>query len=217
MSSFRSRIRESLPFTTDMYEFVVAKKGMAPSKKKFAALRDSANPICLDLGGAGPGHGEWTTVDMTQECDIYWDLRHPIPLPSNSVSKIYSSHLFEHLTYQQGQKLLQESVRLLKPGGTFSICVPNARMYIEAYLGLRDLPSECFGYEPAFNSTTSIDAVNYVAYMSGEHKYMFDQENLLHLLSGAGLTKVTDRPFDPSCDRAERDFESLYAIGTKPE
>ena len=216
MSSFRSRIRETFPFTEDMYEFAVAKWDMRPSKKKFTALLNTGAPICLDLGGAGPGHGEWTTVDMTKECDIFWDLRNPIPLPANSVTKLYSSHLFEHLTYQQGQKLLQESMRLLKPGGTFSICVPNARMYIEGYLGLRELPEDCFGYLPAFNATTSIDAINYVAYMSGEHKYMFDQENLLHILSTAGLINVTERPFDPSSDRAERDFESLYAIGTKP-
>ncbi len=54
-----------------MYEFAVAKWDTVPSKKKFAALTDSARPICLDLGGAGPGHGEWTTVDMTKECDIF--------------------------------------------------------------------------------------------------------------------------------------------------
>ena len=215
MRSFRSGIRETLPFTVDMYEFAVAKWDMVPSKKKFKALVSTRAPICLDLGGAESGSGEWTTVDMTKECDIFWDLRNTIPLPANSVSKIYSSHLFEHLTYQQGQKLLQESLRLLKPGGTFLICVPNARMYIESYLGLRDLPEDCFGYLPAFNNTTSIDAINYVAYMSGEHKYMFDQENLLHLLRSAGLTDVSERPFDPTCDRAERDFESLYAIGTK--
>lgn len=215
MNSFRSRIRETFPFTENMYEFAVAKWDSRPSKKKFLALVNTGAPICLDLGGAGPGHGEWTTVDMTKECDIFWDLRNPIPLPSNSVAKIYSSHLFEHLTYQQGQKLLQESLRLLKPGGTFSICVPNARMYIESYLGLRELPTESLGYLPAVNNTTSIDAINYVAYMSGEHKYMFDQENLLHILTAAGLTHVSERPFDPTCDRAERDFESLYAIGTK--
>lgn len=200
-----------------MYAFAVGKWDMRSSKKDFETLLKQGAPICLDLGGAIPGHGEWTSVDMTKECDIYWDLRNPIPLPANSVSKIYSSHLFEHLTYQQGQKLLQESMRLLKPGGTFSICVPNARIYLEGYLGMREFPDECFGYLPAFNNTTSIDAVNYVAYMSGEHKYMFDQENLLHILSRAGLTKVAAREFDPSCDRAERDFESLYAIGTKPE
>ena len=216
MSRFRAGIRHAMPFTIDIYEFATQKKAMLPSKKKFSTLIESHRPIGLDLGGADPGHGGWTTVDMTKECDIYWDLRLRIPLPDSSVTKIYSSHLFEHLTYEQGQKLFQESMRLLKPGGTFSICVPNARMYIEGYMGARDIPEDYFGWRLAFNSTTSIDAINYVAYMGGEHKYMFDQENLLYLLNDAGLAEVSERPFDPTCDRAERDFESLYAIGTKP-
>ena len=216
MGRFRARIREKLPFTTDIYEFAIAKKGMLPSKKKFAALAQNTNPICLDLGGADPGKGGWASIDMTLQCDIYWDLRLPIPLPSGSVSKIYSSHLFEHLTYDQGQGLLREGLRLLKPGGTFSICVPNARIYVEHYLGIKPVPDEYFGWEPAFNNTTAIDAINYVAYMDGEHKYMFDRENLLHILSGAGFKDVAERKFDSETDRPERDYESLYAIGTKP-
>jgi predicted SAM-dependent methyltransferase len=216
VSRFRAGIREKLPFTTDIYEFVLAKKGMFPSEKRFTALAQSSDPICLDLGGADPGKGEWTSVDMTLQCDIYWDLRLPIPLPGSSVSKIYSSHLFEHLTYDQGQGLLRESLRLLKPRGTFSICVPNARIYVEHYLGIKPVPDEYFGWEPAFNNTTGIDAINYVAYMDGEHKYMFDQENLLHILTGAGFKDVAEREFDSETDRPERDCESIYAIGTKP-
>ena len=52
-------------------------------------------------------------------------------------------------------------------------------------MGARDIPEDYFGWRPAFNSTTSIDAINYVAYMGGEHKYMFDQENLLHIFRTA--------------------------------
>ncbi len=216
MTGFREQVRTVLPFSTGIYEFAIAKKGMFPSKKKFQNLTEHGALICLDLGGADPGKGEWTTVDMTKQCDIYWDLRLPIPLFDNSVSKIYSSHLLEHLTYSEGQALLKESIRLLKPGGTFSICVPNARIYVEHYLGIREVPQDYFGWKPAYNNTTSIDAINYVAYMDGEHKYMFDQENLLHILTRAGFQDVKERDFDPATDRAERDYESLYAIGTKP-
>jgi len=216
MTGFRERVRTVLPFSTDIYEFAIAKKQMYPSKKKFQNLIERGTVICLDLGGADPGRGEWTTVDMTKQCDIYWDLRLPIPLSDNSVSKIYSSHLFEHLTHSQGQALFKESIRLLKPGGTFSICVPNARIYVEHYLGIREVPHDYFGWKPAYNNTTSIDAINYVAYMDGEHKYMFDQENLLHILTCAGFQDVKERAFDPETDRAERDYESLYAMGTKP-
>jgi len=215
VSEIKTRIRESFPFTIPVYELVVSKKNMLASRKKFAALLNAQNPICLDLGGADSGKGSWTSIDMTQECDIFWDLRLPLPLPNSSVAKIYSSHLFEHLPYEQGQALIRESLRVLQPGGTFSICVPDSRIYIEAYLGIREVPSEFYAWTPAFNQTTAIDAVNYIAFMGGAHKYMFDQENLLHILSASGLVDVYARAFDPSLDRAERDYESLYAIGTK--
>ena len=153
---------------------------------------------------------------MSKECDIYWDLRLGMPFPNNSVAKIYSSHLFEHLTYTEGQKLMDECLRVLKPGGSFSIVVPNAQMYIEWYTGTREVPPGAFGWLPGYNQTTGIDALNYVAYMAGEHKYMFDQENLLHILRAKGFENVAKRDFDPEIDMAERDFESIYAIGHKP-
>ena len=105
MSQFRAWIRRAMPLTIDIYEFAIQKKAMMPSKNKFSNLIESQRPICLDLGGADSGRGGWTTVDVTKECDIYWDLRLPIPMPDSSVTKIFSSHLFEHLTYEQGQKL----------------------------------------------------------------------------------------------------------------
>lgn len=216
MSSVRETIRKSVPFSTDVYEFATSKWKMRPTKSHVKRLIDAKREIKLDIGGADPGKNGWLSVDMTDQCDLYWDLRLGIPFPNESVDHIYSSHLFEHLTYKEGQALLKESLRVLKPGGTFSICVPNARIYIEGYLGIREVPAEFFGWHDAFNNTTSIDAINYVAYMAGEHKYMFDIENLLHILNSAGFTSVTERNMDPSVDRPERDYESLYAIGRKP-
>ncbi len=216
MSSLREQIRTKLPFSTDVYEYVTSSRKMRPTPKRIKALLASNNPINLDIGGADKGRNGWTTLDITDGCDLYWDLRKGIPFPDASVDAIYSSHLFEHLTYQQGQSVLAESMRVLKPGGTFSICVPNARIYIEVYMGIKEVPDEFFGWRPAFNRTTAIDAVNYVAYMNGEHKYLFDIENLLHLLNLAGLTDVKERTLDPMVDRPERDYESIYAIGIKP-
>jgi predicted SAM-dependent methyltransferase len=216
VSSLREQIRTKLPFSTDVYEYVTSSRKMRPTPKRIKALLASNNPINLDIGGADKGRNGWTTLDITDGCDLYWDLRKGIPFPDASVDAIYSSHLFEHLTYQQGQSVLTESMRVLKPGGTFSICVPNARIYIEGYLGVRNIPDEFYGWRPAFNETTAIDAVNYVAYMNGEHKYLFDIENLLHLLNSAGLTDVKERTLDPMVDRPERDYESIYAIGIKP-
>ena len=218
MAGFREAIRTRIPFSTEAYEAVEHRRRRRGSKAQIRALKESGLPIKLDIGGGyQKGSNGWLTVDTSYECDLYWDLREGIPFETNSVEAIYSSHLFEHLTYQEAQGLLRECMRALRPGGTFSIVVPNARMYIEGYLGMRELPRDYFGWPDAYHQTTAIDAVNYVAYMAGEHKYMFDQDNLLHILMAAGFEDVRARDFDPETDMSERDFESVYAIGAKPQ
>jgi len=176
----------------------------------------SGRPLRIELGAPESGRNGWITIDVTEACDLCWDLRQGLPFPDASIEAIYSSHFFEHLTYAQGQALLQECLRTLKPGGTFSICVPNARLYIEAYLGLRRIPDSTFQYAPAHHATTAIDAGNYVAYMDGAHRHMFDEDHLLHVLHAAGFVEVVPREMDPGRDHAERDFESIYARAIKP-
>ena len=216
MSTLRSTIRAKIPFSTAIYEDVERRRRMARSRRLLDEIA-ARSPLKLDLGGGyRKGSNGWVTVDVSHECDLYWDLRYGIPFADGAVDALYSSHLFEHLPYGDGQKLLRESLRVLKPGGSFSIVVPNARLYVEHYMGSRDLPDDYFGWRPAYNGTTRIDALNYVAYMAGEHKYLFDEENLLHILRAAGFERVAPRAFDPETDLAERDYESLYAIGYKP-
>jgi len=175
------------------------------------------NEICVEVGaGYKKGKGEWITIDMNDTCDVYWDLRKGIPFPSESLKKIYSSHFFEHLSYKEAQQFLDECMRVLIPGGQFSICVPNARIYLEAYVNRTLLDETRFiAHPPAYNHTTRIDLVNYTAYMDGGHKYMFDEENLLFILSSKGFKNPSLRQFDPTLDLQERDFESIYAEAEK--
>ena len=173
--------------------------------------------IYLEVGaGDKKVENGWVTIDVTKNCDIYWDLRKGLPFPDQSISKIYSSHFFEHLSFKEGQKFLDDCLRVLVPGGTFSICVPNARIYIEAYLKSDSLDKNYFfGCKPAYNNTTKIDYVNYTAYMDGHHKYMFDEENLIYILKSKGFRNAHLREFDPNLDLKNRDFESIYAEAEK--
>ena len=98
-------------------------------------------------------------------------------------------------------------------GGEFSICVPNARLYIDAYTSGKKLTSPFLGWKDALHGQTAIDMVNYIAYMDGHHRYMFDEDSLLARLREAGFTDVRLRDFDPSVDSPGRDFESIYAVG----
>lgn len=172
--------------------------------------------IKLELGsGAKIGSNGWTTVDL-RRADISHDLRRGIPLQDGIVSKLYSSHFLEHLPYPQLLLHLSECLRVLKPGGEFLVAVPNARLYIEAYMNRFELRS-MEDLEPAYRCDTgsAIDQLNYVAYMGGAHKFMFDEENLQNLLTRVGFAHVSLREFEDGLDRPDRNHTSIYAIGVK--
>lgn len=211
-------IRKYFPFFIPIFKSIKNLIRPIISKIRINRILKESGEIFLEIGaGEKKGSGKWVTLDITNTCDLFWDLTKGLPFPDESVSKIYSSHLFEHFSYRDGQKLLDECMRVLKPGGTFSICVPNSRIYIEAYMGLRTLDDKQFftGWKPAYNNTTKIDYVNYVAHLDGHHKYMFDEENLLHILESKGFINVRLREFDPNLDKKIRDDESIYAEGAK--
>jgi predicted SAM-dependent methyltransferase len=199
------------------YDFVARQLRKKRARRYIQNCLEHSDVIKLEIGaGEKKGKNGWLTIDLTWKCDIFWDLREGIPFPDASVSNIYSSHLFEHLTYPEGQLLLDECMRVLKPGGQFSICVPNARLYIDAYVNSQVLDEKKYFPVPrSYNHTTKIDYVNYIAYMRGLHKYMFDQENLLHILNSKGFRNVRNRSFDPELDLISRDYESIYAVAER--
>ena len=181
-------------------------------------LRDYPE-IKLEIGaGMKTGTNGWITLDQNDACDINWNLLTGIPFPDNSISIIYSSHLLEHFFFRDMQVLIRECWRVLKPGGIFSASVPCARFFIEPYMkgdtGFWDsLPLH---WEPAYDKTGSlIDLVNYMAYMEGHHRYMFDEVNLVNIIKMNGFTNVSLRDFDPELDSLERKHESIFAIGYK--
>lgn len=185
------------------------------SKSKWKLLERS-DRIFLELGsGAKMGANGWTTVDL-QGADILHDLRNGIPLPDNSVNRIYTSHMFEHIPYKSLVLFLKECSRVLKVGGELSVCVPNSGLYIKSYLEKRQFKAEVGRYEPALVDTGSfLDQVNYICYMDGLHHYMFDEENLINTIKKAPFSTVNLRKYDPEVDLESRDFESVYATAVK--
>lgn len=184
-------------------------------KKQWKKLEKSSF-VKIELGsGSKKGKDGWTTVDQ-YGADIIWDLRRGIPLPNETVDKIYSSHLLEHIPYHQLIPFLRECRRVMKSDAEFSVCVPNFRLYVDAYKNKTLFSSRDTWYQPGIIDTgSSIDQLNYLAYMLDEHKYMFDEENLINTLTQAGFSNAQLREFDADLDLPERDFESIYAIAKK--
>jgi predicted SAM-dependent methyltransferase len=66
----------------------------------------------------------------------YGDVVGGLPVPSSSCAGVYASHVLEHLALDDFYKALDETMRILRPGGVFRLVVPDleqlARCYIAA-------------------------------------------------------------------------------------
>jgi SAM-dependent methyltransferase len=71
--------------------------------------------------------GQWRRVQ-------FWDLRYPLPFPDCTFNYIYSSHLFEHLFPQDGNRLFRECYRVLKGRGSMRVVVPDTYMAASQYV-----------------------------------------------------------------------------------
>lgn len=207
-------IKQASALVIQYFVELPAKRANDRNTKRIIA---SQRPIYLELGaGAKKGKNGWVTSDFYPGADLRIDILEPFPFPDNSVSKLYSSHVFEHFYTHQLEFILGECRRILKPGGIISVCVPNAKIYLDAYNNPDLFDSDRFCcYKPGYRFYSKMDYVDYIAYMGGQHCHMFDQENLVQMLEVNGFRNVGVRDFDPELDLQARDYESIYAQGEK--
>jgi predicted SAM-dependent methyltransferase len=80
---------------------------------------------------------QWINIDFNPQHRevISHDLRKGIPLADQSINAVYQSHFLEHFSKGDAIRLIRECFRVLKPGGTIRIVVPDleniCRLYLE--------------------------------------------------------------------------------------
>jgi hypothetical protein len=100
--------------------------------------------------------------------------------------------------------------------GVFSVAVPNVRIYLDAYARPDGFAYKDYCvYDTGLSFRSKIDCVNYIAYMGGHQYFMFNDDNLLIILSEAGFREVRLRDFYPAMGVAARRYETIYAEGKK--
>lgn len=98
--------------------------------------------VRLNLGSGQrrfEGHG-WINVDRVsrpgQEPDVICDLgRDRLPYEDGAVDTVVAHHVWEHLdAFREGPASLRECHRVLRPGGSLLVFVPNLRTLAQRWL-----------------------------------------------------------------------------------
>ncbi|CAD5374401.1 hypothetical protein RA210_U540005 [Rubrivivax sp. A210] len=76
----------------------------------------------------------WLNIDYNNAADLAIDLRRPLPLDDESVDLVYAEHFLEHLEYpDQCRQLLMEILRVLSPGQSLRLGVPDTEWPLHEY------------------------------------------------------------------------------------
>ena len=94
------------------------------------------SPKLLNVGCGGRFHASWTNIDLESAAAEVrkHDITQGLPFADNHFDAIYHSHVLEHLDPADGEKLLDECFRVLKPTGVLRIVVPNLEQIATLYL-----------------------------------------------------------------------------------
>jgi predicted SAM-dependent methyltransferase len=87
----------------------------------------------LNLGCGGRFDERWTNIDFQSTNPVV--IRHDLTnFGDGAFRVVYHSHLLEHLTCEQGRRLLEECLRVLEQGGVLRVVVPDLESATRAYL-----------------------------------------------------------------------------------
>ena len=146
---------------------------------------NASSNLKLHLGPAQNNYlSGWVNLDansFTARCDMWVDLRFPLPFKDNVASAVYSHHMIEHLPSIQSH--LQEVFRCLQPEGVDRFEGPNGDSAISKF---KQNDLNWFGDFP--NKRTSIGGKleNFI-FCRQEHLTLLTESYLRELLN---LTRI---------------------------
>jgi len=92
-------------------------------------------PHRLNIGCGEKLRPGWLNIDLDPRADLRLDIRRPLPFPEGSCAEIYSEHVLAHLAYPgEVEEVLRDWWRVLAPGGTLSVGVPDTVYPLASYV-----------------------------------------------------------------------------------
>jgi len=89
----------------------------------------------LNIGCGTRFHKDWVNIDLVSDSKevIQCDILKGLPFADATFDVVYNSHFLEHLSYDDGKRVLKECWRVLKANGVLRIVLPDLERMINQY------------------------------------------------------------------------------------
>jgi predicted SAM-dependent methyltransferase len=163
-------------------------------------LASFSPPYKLNAGCGGVYFEGWVNIDCDARVgpvDLCWDLGDSIPAPDTSCEAIYSEHMLEHLTVEQGLQFLRECRRVLRPRGVVRIAMPSLDDMIEKSAAGR-WRDQAWLDEPQWRFIASRAEMFNIMFRWWGHQWIYDRDELHRRLREAGFETIRDAAWGES-------------------
>jgi|LakMenE18May11ns_1017448.scaffolds.fasta_scaffold9958929_5 predicted SAM-dependent methyltransferase len=217
-------------FDRPWWSYVKVQKIIAAIKrnKRFLISKNISSKEYLDVGCGPNTHSDFISLDYgwNPKVDICWDATRGLPFDDNSLTGIFTEHCLEHLDLESVNKVLFEFWRVLKPGGTVRLIVPDGELYLRNYVRIQDgdegahLPySETDRFQDIYTPIMSINRI----FRGHGHQFIFDYQTFERMLIKCRFANIKKESYKCGRDKnllidmESRVVESLYVEASKPE
>lgn len=156
--------------------------------RQFRAPRGGTGVFRAHLGPGQRNYlGGWINVDanrFTARCDVWADLRNPLPFHEGSLDAVYSHHVIEHLPNLEEH--IADVHRCLKPGGLYRVGGPNGDSAIRKFI---EQDAGWFADYPDKRTSVGGRFENFI-FCRREHLTILTFSYLEELLATAGFVEI---------------------------
>ena len=148
--------------------------------------------------GSGFNHiPGWFGADISPSSDdvAYLDAAKPFPMADGTFDYVFSEHMIEHISWQEGLLMLRECLRVLKPGGVLRIATPDLAVLVGLYQEDRDALADRYiewitdHFLPDIEVYKAPFVINN-AFRNWGHQFLYDGEVLEMAMSEVGFVNI---------------------------
>jgi predicted SAM-dependent methyltransferase len=175
-------------------------------------------PKCLQIGAGGRRLAGWLNSDLYPSRGVLeLDATRALPFPDGVFDFVFSEHMIEHVDFADGQRMLSEIRRVLKPAGVARIATPDLAFLVglcapgKSELQRRYIEWSVREFAPEAPEAMESFVINNFVRAWG-HRFIYDARTLELALVRAGFREVVRRRICESEHAPLRELENLARL-----